>query len=111
MKILTVIADTVEDFDAQVNEALEKGYLLGRRGPAQVGHSVALYAELVQLDPEPAPETGPIQALHQVREFCNSVHPHDCGTDRCPLNAWCMQLRHGGDPTDWDLPDLPEVEA
>ena len=102
MKILTVITAWPDDFDHQVNEALEKGYILGRRDLVTVeGGHTRYYAELVQLDPVPEPDGAEaIQALHTVRAAC-LAHQGPC--DDCPLTDWCEQLAHGGDPTDWDL--------
>ena len=117
MKIKTITRnfEWVDEFDQLVNEALAEGWHLTKRevipGVAGVNHSRRLlYAELVQLDPEPAPEAqplDPIEALHTVREFC-------IGVDKCincPLVDWCSELRKGGDPTDWEIPEKEATEA
>lgn len=116
MKIKTIVHDHPDDFDDLVNEALEDGYILEHRGTLQgtevkVGH----YARLVLLDPLPATTEhlplDPIEALHAIKDFCEGVSVEDCCSDRCPLYDWCTQLRRGGDPTDWKLPEkeAPEV--
>ncbi len=116
MKIKTICESTQwkGDFDNQVNDALEGGWLLARRDiiPGGPNDSNKLYAELVLPDPpaEPTPEetTDPFQALHQVQEFCHSIPVEKCNAGSCPLRYWCAELESGGDPTDWVL---PEVEA
>lgn len=127
MKIKTIVTNTdnVETFDAQVNELLAEGWILGKREVlpgmnynANNWARRALYAELVLLEEadklpaEPAePQLPhPIEALHIIRDACESIPEKDCG-DGCPLNEWCKQLRRGGDPTDWVIPgeEAPEV--
>lgn len=111
MKIKTIWTKDLDDFDNQVNETMGEGYQLTRRevlpDTKDLDLSV-LYAELVKPDPEP--ETKPeaidaIQALHIVKAAC-LAHTDQC--EECPLWLWCLQLGRGGDPTDWEL---PEVEA
>jgi hypothetical protein len=109
MKIKTITRNFgwVAEFDGLVNAAIDEGWHLVKRevipGVAGVSDSRRLlYAELVQLDPEPEPEAqplDPIGALHAVQEFCDAQEK--CGN--CQLYAWCCQLRKGGDPTDWEL--------
>jgi hypothetical protein len=117
MKIKTIISrlNYPATFDAEVNEAQEEGWRLVKREvllgtPGDADSTRLLYAELVQLDPEPEapaePETlDPIEALHVVKEFCHTVPK--CVD--CPLVEWCSQLQKGGDPTDWVIPE--EAEA
>lgn len=113
MKIKTIWTANLPDFDNRVNEALAEGYKLARREVFPHPHNLddsVLYAELVQLDPEPEataePETlDPIEALHIVKEFCHTVRK--CVD--CPLVEWCSWLQKGGDPTDWVIPE--EAEA
>jgi hypothetical protein len=92
-------------FDTQVNEALAKGYVLGRRGPEMTGAGeYALYAEMFLLDPPAEPEPfEPFQALSKVQELCRA-HQGTCG--ECRLFKWCLQLEAGGDPDDWELPEV-----
>ena len=111
MKIKTISRnfDHVSEFDTEVNKALEEGWELVKRAVIQATTEKyprrLLYAELIQLDPEPGPEQiEPWEALRQVKEFCASVPPHTCQTG-CPLYNWCEQLGEGGDPTDWKLPE------
>ena len=104
MKIKTVFNESAAAFDDEVNAALEKGYVLTNRLSNQPDGFIA---ELVLLDPPAEPEPiDPIRALWQVKEFCNNVPAGACCTDKCPLWAWCDQLRNGGDPTDWALPEV-----
>ena len=114
MKIKTIRwrLDQAEQFDGELNKALADGYQLVKRaiipgfrldGGGYL-HNM-LYAELVLPDPpaEPAPP-DPFEALHIVKEFCRSVPLHTCA-NACPLYDWCEQLREGGDPTDWRIPE------
>ena len=48
----------------------------------------------------------PIQALRQVQEFCHSIPAEKCNAGDCPLRYWCAALKGGGDPTDWELPEV-----
>lgn len=121
MKIKTICRnfDWVEEFDQLVNEAINDGWHLVKRevlpGVAGVSNSRRLlYAELVQLDPEPEPEAqplDPIDAVHAIKATCDAIPLKDCQGGRCPLYVWCCQLEGGRDPSDWDLPEkeAPEV--
>ena len=106
MKIKTVV-DNISwpgDFDEKVNEAIDEGWQLVKR--ETVGSN--LYAQLVLPDPAPVPEPmeiDGIQALHIVKAAC-LAHKGPCND--CPMTNWCEQLQHGGDPTDWDLPELED---
>ena len=115
MKIKTIKnrLDNPESFDKDLNQALADGYQLIRRDvvpgfrldDGRFLHNM-LYAELVLPDPPAEPvEIDPFEALRQVKAFCASIPPHTCQTG-CPLYNWCEQLQHGGDPTDWHLPEL-----
>ena len=104
MKIKTIEATNAADFDSQVNAALAEGYRLHRRFVIRSGY----LAELVMVDP-PA-QQDPFEALHVVKDYCQSVPGNDCGTERCALFYWCHQLRNGGDPTDWILPEVAPRE-
>lgn len=112
MKIKTIVHDQPDDFDVLVNEALAEGYILEHRGTLQgttvkIGH----YARLVLLDPVPA-ETeplilNPIEALHVVREFCDS---NKC--EGCQLYDFCTRhLPNNEGPADWGLPGEEAPEA
>lgn len=123
MKIKTIVTnmDNVEQFDAQVNELLAEGWHLTKREVlpgmnynANNWARRALYAELVQLDPEPEPEAqplDPIDAVYAIKATCNAVPLKDCQGGRCPLYVWCCQLEGGRDPSDWDLPEKEAPEA
>lgn len=113
MKIKTIRQrlDNAAEFDQQLNEALENGYQLAHRGLVPgfrldgggYLHNM-LYAELVLPDPEPKQETlDTFQALHIVKEAC-LAHSGPCS--ECQLLDWCAQLSNGGDPTDWELPEV-----
>lgn len=106
MKILTIVHNEPETFDNLVNNALEDGYILGRRGPEPIGDgAVKLYAELVKLDePEDLPEAqpgDPMELIRQLRDFCAGSK-----CDTCPLENWCpVWLPRNEGPADWELPD------
>ena len=123
MKIKTIRArlDNAATFDKEVNQAMAEGYQLARQDVipgfrldgGNFLHNM-LFAQLVLPDPEPVPEAQPLDpfdALRSVQEFCDAVPVADCCTDRCPLYIWCDQLRSGGDPTDWLLPEKEAPEA
>ena len=120
MKIKTIRwkLDYAEQFDEELNQALADGYQLVRReivpGFRLDGGSYLhnmLYAELVLPDPPAEPETiDPLDLLRQVRAVCLSQSVEDCQASKCPLAAWCEQLREGGDPTDWDLSGMVEED-
>lgn len=113
MKIKTIRwkLDHAEDFDAELNQALADGYQLVRRdivpGFRLDGGSFLhnmLYAELVLPDPLPAPAAiDPFEALHAIKAACLN-HKGPCND--CPITDWCAQLCKGGDPTDWELPEV-----
>ena len=117
MKIKTIRTrlDNVEEFDKQLNEALENGYQLAHRGlvpgfrldGGRYLHNM-LYAELVLPDPAPDPEPetiDPFQALHIVKAAC-LAHKEPCNA--CPMIDWCRQLDNCNDPTDWELPEVEQ---
>lgn len=110
MKIKTIVQNSPDTFDEQVNKALEAGYLLERREvlvPNTSG-TAAHYAQLVLPDSPADPETADIfQALHTIKAAC-LAQPR---CDICPLTDWCGRLGLGGDPTDWELPDLEVPDA
>jgi hypothetical protein len=109
MKIKTICRnfDWVEEFDKLVNEAVAEGWYLTKRevipGVAGVNTNSRrlLYAELVQLDPEPESEAlDPIEALNVVRAFCN-----DNKCKGCLLEDFCARhLLDNEGPVDWVLP-------
>lgn len=109
MKIKTIWNENQLQFDNVVNSAMEEGYQLVRRD-VLVDHDrlddSVFYAELIL--PDPAPEAfHPLDLLHQVQTFCLSQAVEDCHANKCPLAAWCDQVREGGvDPSDWDLPEV-----
>jgi hypothetical protein len=109
MQIKTIVRYDPASFDDYVNLALKEGYQLEHRGlmPPNKNGETLHYAQLVLPDPpaETEPEEfDPFQALYQVQQFCKDQER--CHT--CPIQDWCNQLQAGGDPTDWEL---PEVEA
>lgn len=104
MEIKTVFSHEAEDFDTRVNAALADGYLLTRRIS---NRPEGWIAEMVKPDePEERPGPTPWEALQYIKDICQSVPMTDCNANGCPLYEWCEQLRHGGDPTDWDLSGL-----
>ena len=121
MKIKTITGrvNYPADFDRVVNEAQEEGWRLVKREvlpgtPGNPNSPRLLYAELVQLDPEPEPAAqpvDPIDAVYAIKATCDAVPIKDCQVGRCPLYAWCCQLRDAGDPTEWDLPKREAPEA
>ena len=106
MKIKTIYDTNCFDFDKKVNKALEEGWRLTSRQlvpPTSNSHDY-LYAELVMPDPILTP-TAPWEAIRAIRAFCDGVSFEDCQSNKCPLHAWCDQLEHSEDPTDWDIPE------
>lgn len=123
MKIKTIRnrLDNAQDFDQELNTALADGYQLVRRDVipgfrldgGNYLHNM-LYAELVQLDPEPDPEAQPLDpmdAVYAIKATCDAMPLKDCQGGRCPLYVWCCQLEGGRDPSDWDLPKKEAPEA
>lgn len=121
MKIKTIWDDCTNNFDKRVNEAMEKGWILGKRELLPDANDLAnsvFYAELVLLEEsdklpaEPVPEPQPMHpfdAIRVLRDACEAVPVESCG-EGCPLHDWCEGLRKGGDPTDWLIPgEVPEV--
>ena len=114
MKVKTIVHGNPGEFDNQVNTMLEKGYLLEHRGligPTGIGE-IKHYAQMTLPDPAPEHEhehehepveIDGIQALHIVKAAC-LAHKGPCND--CPMTNWCEQLQHGGDPTDWVLPEV-----
>lgn len=116
MKIKTITGrlNYPTDFDQEVNEAQEEGWRLVKREvlPGTPGKSDSprlLYAELVQLDPEPEPQ-DPFDAVRAIRSACLNVPQSECNAGRCPLYSWCVGLAEAHDPTDWEIPG-EEAEA
>jgi hypothetical protein len=114
MKIKTIVTNTdnVEQFDTQVNNLLAEGWHLTKREVlpgmnynANNWARRALYAELVQLDPEPEapaePEpVDPVELVRQLRDFCDGM-----ACPNCPLNDWCpSHLPRNEGPADWEIP-------
>ena len=117
MKIKTITGrlNYPDDFDQEVNEAQEEGWRLVKREvlPGTTGNPNSprlLYAELVQLDPEPVPEAqpvDPIACLETLREFCDS---NKC--EGCRLHDFCTRhLPRNEGPADWELPGEEAPEA
>ncbi len=106
MKIKTIVQHNPDQFDKDVNKAMGDGYLLERRELVVGNSETAHYAQLVL--PDPVPEaTNPLDLLSQVQTFCLSQAVEDCHANKCPLAAWCDQVREGGvDPSDWELPEV-----
>lgn len=119
MKIKTITGrlSYPTDFDREVNEAQEEGWRLTRREvlpgtPGNPNSPRLLYAELVQLDPEPEVQPmDPIDAVYAIKTTCDAIPLKDCQGGRCPLYVWCCQLEGGRDPSDWDLPEKEAPEA
>lgn len=122
MKIKTIAHrfDRVEEFDDQVNRALEDGWRLVKREvvPGTGNEYTRVYAELVQLDPVPevpeVPEPQPmglLDAVRAIKETCLGVSVADCNGDRCPLAAWCNCLPESSDPSDWVIPKKEDAQA
>lgn len=124
MKIKTISYKMCDEgmtsFDKEVNEATAAGWRLVKRevlpgvNLGSVYFQPHLYAELVQLDPEPEPEVqpiDPIDAVHAIKATCDAMPLKDCQGGRCPLYVWCCQLEGGRDPSDWDLPEKEAPEA
>ena len=89
MKILTVISQTGEDFDAQVNKAMAEGWRLTDRGLRNTGTNgaMSLYAELVLPDAPPEPvEPDLLTAMRAVQGECNE---HTSCRATCPLWGYC----------------------
>ena len=110
MKIRTAVNDSPDGFDQFVNKLLEEGYILEHRGllPNDGSGKTYHYAQLVLPDPAPDPEPVEryaIQALHIVKDAC-LAHQGPCND--CPMTEWCERLAYGGDPTDWELPELED---
>ena len=112
IKTITDVLPFSNRFDDRVNDAMGDGWRLVKREVIPAGSNPdshrLLYAELVELDPVPeVPEPQPVDpcvAIRILRDTCEAVPVADCGSDRCPLYAWCEGLRKGGDPTDWVIP-------
>lgn len=108
MKIKTVVSSSPDDFDNQVNQLLEEGYMLGARDLVQTpaGTKDYFHAQLVLLDPVPEPEQpDPLEALRNIRDFCEAVPTEKCLTPDCPLSPWCHNYTEDGiSPSDWLVP-------
>lgn len=111
MKIKTICfrLDNANNFDQEVNAALEKGWQLVKRSvlPARqltddtYLHAM-LYAELVMLDPVPEPEPvqiDPIEIMQTIRAECKKCR--DC--DQCRWTDLCDPCFEGT-PEYWTLP-------
>lgn len=115
MKIKTIWDTRPDHFDERVNLLLEEGWLLGKRevipDTRDLDNSV-LYAELAQLDPVPDDVTepqplDPVEALQQLRDFCDS---NQC--EGCQLYDFCTRhLPKNEGPADWKLPGEEAPEA
>lgn len=98
-----------ETFDSAVNAAMEEGWNLVKRErqPAVSENAgTILYAELVKLDPVPEPEQpDPLEALRNIRDFCEAMPTEKCLTPGCPLSPWCHNYTEDGiSPSDWLVP-------
>lgn len=104
MKIMTIVHDNPQEFDSQVNLLLDRGYILGRRGPEKVGEkAVKLYAEMILPDQPEQPD--PLEALRIVRDFCEEMPTEKC-LGECPMTPWCAMYAPGDiSPADWMIPD------
>lgn len=120
MKIKTIWDTRPDRFDERVNRYLEEGWLLGKREvipDTQDLDKSVFYAELAMLDPAPeVDEPQPldplkamdaIEALHTVREFCDT---NQC--EGCQLAEFCARhLPRNEGPADWKLPGEEAPEA
>lgn len=103
-EIKSVVSENPDEFDVSVNNLLEKGYTLVRRGPEQVGPSAwKLYAELVKLDEADmeTQEAEPItweEAVEVLRETCRQAA--DCDNS-CPMYRWCKDNLQEPAPAHW----------
>ncbi len=118
MKIKTIRKnlDAAELFDKEVNAALEEGWVLGKREVLPglrltntTYHNRMLYAELVKLDEVPAEleplPLDPLAAARTIQAYCSTVTGEDCQGDRCPMAAFCDQIKRGKRPDEWKLPE------
>ena len=109
-EIKSIVSENPVEFDVSVNNLLEKGYTLVRRGPEQVGPSAwKLYAELVKLDEADmeTQEAEPItweEAVEVLRETCEGAK--ECGP-ACPAYDWCQKNIPGNNvpPCGWGSPE------
>ena len=105
MKIKTIRMqlDYAEDFDEEVNQALEEGWLLTRRTvlvPQANNQHIMLYAEMVrdlELD-HPAWQDA-VRTLHST---CKAAK--ECSDSECPAYEWC-KCNLPKVPEYWRLPD------
>lgn len=109
MKIKTVWDSGKSAFDNKVNDLLANGWQLTRREVLVDRHDMSgsvFYAELVQLDPLPEPEQGgPVEALRNIRDYCEAMPTEKCLTPDCPLSPWCHVFTEDGiSPADWRIP-------
>ena len=113
MEIRTILinAGQAERFDKLVNEALAEGFHIVKRellpfveGPSRYVDR-AYYAELVKLDPPPAPKPWE-EAVKTLHDTCETAG--GCG-EACPMFAWCEKNLPGDSipPNYWDLPAGP----
>ena len=108
-EIKSVVSENPVEFDVSVNNLLEKGYTLVRRGPEQVGPSAwKLYAELVKLDEGDLEdqEADPVTWQEAVNVLCEACQcADDCSEDGCPMFTWCQKnLPAEPPPANWDDP-------
>lgn len=109
MKIKTIWNRDVARFNHQVNQALDEGYILGRQDVLTDNSPAgpAFYAEMILPDlptPGPVDPDQALQALHQIRDFCQNTEADICKAALCPLYGWCDRYAGKTDPADWDLP-------
>lgn len=119
-QIKTIIHDVPEEFDRQVNQAIQSGFSLIQRGLVQVtDRASSLYAELVKFgDESPVDPHVPKRVIEDEQE-CTECHEGcvciDCVLDAmrfikfccdeheycpdCPLYMYCR----GNLPCEWDL--------
>ena len=101
MMIKTVWAQSTDDFDRMVNEALQEGFILRMRGFRElVSGLTGFYAELDKTETETADEG--LVALKTVQGICAA---QDSCKD-CPLAQYIGDcVCDAREPENWDLPE------
>lgn len=101
MQIKTVVENNSERFDTRVNEYLEDGWELTKRGIVKAQHGALdkFYAELVK---QHKTELNPMDAVEVLRKTCDEITRKDCENHLCPLDDWCNAVvAYGKSPATW----------
>ena len=96
-----------EQFDMDVNKALDDGWRLTKREVLQCEADTMreekrrlLYAELVKMDPPPEqPTVDPMEAVQVLARACENAP--QCEPGICPLHDWCTSSLADVVPKDW----------